>query len=417
MTAHKPKLPLPERAITLPAQHFLRKLPPICAIIGLVFLLATLGMGFLTNLSIPVYGAYLVAYLFFLSIALGGLFFVLLHFAVRAGWSVVVRRLAEYTMATIPLFVILALPLLLGGEHSGLHAIYHHWLDPKAAADPIIKGKIPYLNLGFFLIRALIYFAVWILISQWYLRNSIKQDSVGGIEISKKLQFWSPVSLAAFAITTSFAAFDWIMSIEPHWFSTIFGIYFFSGCAIAIYATLVLMVISLRKLGFLNDIVTVEHDHDLGKLLFGFIVFWSYIAFSQFMLLWYANMPEGTLWYTYRIKGEWLNLTILLAIGHFVLPFFFMMSRKIKRNIVTLAISAIWILIFHLIDLYWLIMPSLYHGSKTFSFQILDLLFLVSSFIGIGGIFVAGVIWWMPRTNLVPIKDPRLPESLSFENM
>lgn len=415
MSAHQSKLPLPAEAITLSQNSLWRKIPWIAGVVGIATLVAMMSMG-AKDKAFAFYGSYLVAFLFFLSIALGGFFFVLIHFSTRAGWSVAVRRLAEAAMGTLPIFLLLTIPLLLGGHHNGLHTLYHHWIDPKlAAADPILVKKMSYLNESFFLIRAAFYFGFWILVSQWYLRSSIKQDTVGGVEISKKLQFWGPLSIFFFAVSTTFAAFDWIMSIDPHWYSTIFGVYFFAGCVVAVHAALALLILLLNSQGYLKNVVTVEHRHDVGKMIFAFIVFWSYIAFSQFMLMWYGNIPEETKWYYYRMFGEWMPLTVALALGHFVIPFFFMMSRHIKRNPFTLALGAVWILVFHLLDLYWLIMPTLYHHAHN-HFHTSDLLYLVLSFVGIGSLFLAGTAWWMGRSTLVPKQDPRLSESLSFEN-
>ncbi len=417
MSAHKPKLPLAEEAITVPAGHFLQKVPFIAALFGVVGIAATMVLG-PNQAPVVYYGSYLVSFMFFLSIALGGLFFVLIHFAARAGWSVVVRRFSEVVMGTFPILLLLTIPLLIGGHHNGVHTIYHHWMDPKLAAT--LKSKVLFLNEPFFFIRAALYFSFWILCSQWFLRNSVKQDTVGGLEISKKLQFWSPVSILAFALTSTFASFDWIMSIDPHWYSTMFGVYFFAGSLLSIYCTLALLSIGLRSMGFLKGIVTAEHDQDVGKMMFGFVVFWSYIAFSQFMLIWYANIPEETLWYSYRMKGHWLNLSIALIIGHFLIPFFFIMSKHVKRNPIAFGLASLWILVFHFLDLYWLIMPTLYHNTlhsaHKASFATKDLLLLVTSFVGIGGFFLASVTWGLTRNSLVPKKDPRLAESLSFEN-
>ncbi|TNE50600.1 MAG: hypothetical protein EP343_07895 [Deltaproteobacteria bacterium] len=416
MSAHKPKLPLAEEAITLSKGSLWRKMPLIAGLIGIVALGITISMGSKDH-SFVYFGSYMVSFLFFLTIALGGLFFVLIHFAAKAGWSTVIRRLAEAVMGTIPLFALLTIPLLIGGEHNGLHTLFHHWMDKAAVAkDPILQGKSAYLNTGFFFARAIFYFGFWILCSQWYLRNSIKQDTVGGEAITRKLQFWSPMGIMFFALSVTFAGFDWVMSIDPHWYSTIFGVYIFAGCVVSLHATVALITIALRSSGYLKNVVTVEHDQDVGKMIFAFTVFWSYIAFSQFMLIWYANIPEETKWFQYRLFGEWQPLTIALALGHFVVPFFFLMSRHIKRNPVTLAFGALWMLTFHLVDLYWLIMPTLYHhGHKHFHKQ--DLVFLGLSFVGIGALFFAGFTWWLGRSSLVPKQDPRLPESLSFENM
>lgn len=433
---HKPTLPLAEETITLPANHPWRKLTVLAGGVGVIFLILSFISGFLTG-KMPFFGGYLVSFLFFLSIALGSMFFVLIHFASRAGWSTVVRRLAEFVLGTfltpifglrIPLFLILFIPLLFGLD------VLYDWFKWFGMTDNhhYIK-KVGYLNWSFFLIRAAGYFLIWFLIARFFVNNSIAQDKTGNPDISRKLTFYSPLSLAAFALTLTFAAFDWIMSTDAHWFSTIFGVYYFAGCLIAIYAFLSCMIVSLRATGVLKGIITIEHDHDIGKLLFGFNVFWSYIAFSQFMLIWYSNIPEETLWFARRWEGMWLWVSVALIFGHFFIPFFFLMSRHIKRRPALLMAGSLLLLSIHFVDLYWLIMPNLYHHAAhagaahaaaaakaghaaVAGFDPLHLIPLFTSFIGIGGLFIAVIGWWMRQAHLVPSQDPRLAESISFEN-
>jgi hypothetical protein len=200
------------------------------------------------------------------------------------------------------------------------------------------------------------------------------------------------------------------MSLDPHWYSTIFGVYVFAGSTMGILALLVLLGIAFERRGPLAGVVTAEHYHDLGKLLFAFVVFWAYIGFSQFMLIWYANMPEETIWYRHRLEHGWERVTVALVLGHFVLPFFFLLSRDVKRRRGTLAAAALWLLAMHYVDLYWLVMPAV---SESFRPHWLDLVTLV----GVGGLALGAFGWLVRRPALVPVADPRLPESLSFENM
>lgn len=416
---HSPPTLRPEDA-TLPPGHLFRRLPAVLGALGL----AGLGLTAALAGSAPkghVYFAYLVAYAYFLSIALGGLFFVLVQYASRAGWSVVVRRLAENVMATLPLFA-----LLFAGVLLGLHTLYHHWMDPGAVArDPILAHKRPYLNEGFFLVRAAIYLGVWTLLSVYYARRSRRQDRTGEPRITRVLEILSAPGLILFALTVSFAAFDWLMSIDPHWYSTIWGIYFFAGCMVALCAVLILLTVALgsgptRRAGTPN----VEHLHDLGKLLFGFSCFWAYIAFSQFMLYWYGNLPEETIFFARRwyvlpegaAAGQdwplssWRYVTLLLALGHFVVPFFFLLPRTVKRHPTLLALGAGWMLLMHLVDTYWLIMPNLHPRGVVF--HLVD----VTAVLGVGGLFGALLFWLLGRGALLPLRDPRLPESLRFEN-
>jgi len=388
--------------VNLPAGSLWAKMPLIGAAVGIggLGLSVVLGGGDHAQL----FSSYLVAYLYFLSLGLGGLFFVLIQHLTRAGWSVVVRRLGENVAMVLPLFAVLFIPIALG-----LHDLFH-WSHAEAmATDPILAGKSGFLNARAFYSRAVIYFVVWSGLSWWFWSQSRRQDETGAVSITRRLQALSAPGMIAFAVTLTFASFDWIMSLDPHWFSTIFGVYFFSGSTVGIFALLILLALGLQRSGALEGVVTVEHYHDLGKLLFGFVVFWAYIAFSQFMLIWYANIPEETVWFARRWQGGWQEYSIFLVVGNFALPFLLLLSRGLKRNRVGIALASLWLLAMHYVDLYWLVMPS-HHEQLHFS--PLDL----TTFVGVGGFFFATLAIVMRGRILVPIKDPRLAESLDFEN-
>ena len=349
--------------------------------------------------------SWLVAFMFFLSLGLGALFFVLVHYASKAGWGIAVRRLAENVSSGLLVMPLLFLPVLLG-----LHDLYH-WSDADAVAhDPLLQAKEPFLNPSFFTVRAGIYFALWILITLFYVRGSSRQDTTGEESITRRLTAASGPSLIIFALTLTFAAFDWIMSLDPHWYSTMFGVYYFAGSLVGGFAVLILLAAGLIRAGYLKDVVTVEHLHDLGKLLFAFSVFWAYIGFSQYFLIWYANIPEETIFFLHRSEGSWAGLTMFLAWGHFAVPFFFLMPRTIKRKGPFLVLGACWMLMMHLIDLYWLVMPTLH------KYEVRPHLLDLTSLLAVGGLFLAAVGWAMAGKPLIPVKDPRINESLSFEN-
>ena len=351
------------------------------------------------------YYSWLVAFMFFLSLGLGALFFVLIHFATKAGWGVVVRRLAENLSATLPVFLLLGIPILFGMEE------LFHWSHADAMEhDEVLRGKQGYLNVSFFTVRAVIYFACWSAIGLWYLRSSRQQDRTGDEALTRRMTALSGPAIAIFALTLTFASFDWIMSLDPHWYSTIFGVYFFAGSLVGGFASMIVLAAALVRAGYLRDIVTREHFHDLGKLLFAFTVFWAYIGFSQFFLIWYANIPEETIWYLDRLEGSWKPLTILLAVGHFGVPFFFLMSRHIKRRLPLVVLGAVWMLAVHLLDIYWMVMPVKH--PEGVHLTALDATTLLS----VGSVFLAVLGWNMRGRPLVPIKDPRLTESLNFEN-
>ena len=272
--------------------------------------------------------SYLIAWVFWVSIGLGALFFVMLNHLTGAVWSMVLRRLTESVMIALPFMVILFIPLIFG-----LHDMYHWTHTEDVAKDAILSQKTGFLNVPFFLIRTTAYFIAWFIIAFKLYKTSIAQDSNPSAEQVKAMRRVSGPGMVVFALTTSFAGFDWLMSLDAHWYSTIFGVYFFSGGLLASLALLVLIGMYLRKKGVLNEIITVEHYHDLGKLMFAFTIFWGYMAFSQYFLIWYANIPEETIWYMHRWEGNWKILSLTLVFGHFVFPFLALMTRAAKRNL------------------------------------------------------------------------------------
>jgi hypothetical protein len=402
MSGHGHMPDLSKEQLTLAPGALATRLPLIGLILGL------LGLGSTALLAGDhqqgALYSYLVAFLFFLSIALGGLFFVLVLFATKAGWGVAIRRLAENAMATLPLFGLLFLPIAWGGGQ----IFTSWWAGP--GDDPLLIMKEPYLNADFFLLRAVGYFVVWTALSMWFSSRSTAQDASGDHSITRRLQQVSAPGLILYAVTVTFASFDWLMALDPHWYSTIFGVYFFGGCLVAIFSFVIVAAVMLQSTGYLREVIGPGHYHDLGKLLFAFTVFWAYIGFSQYFLIWYGNIPEETLWYRHRLHHGWQILAAVLAIGHFALPFFFLMSKTIKQKPRLLMLGALWMLLMHLADVYWIVMPNLYaHGPH---FSVLD----VTTLLGVGGLFLGAFGWSLRRRALIPVKDPRLPESLTLDN-
>jgi hypothetical protein len=352
------------------------------------------------------YPSYLVSFVFFLSLALGALFFVLLQHVTRAGWSVAVRRLAEGIAPNVffPMAFLTA-PVLFG-----LRRLYP-WTDGAAVAvDHLLKAKEPWLNVPFFLGRTAFYFVVWSALSIWFHRKSTEQDRTGDPRLTKAMETTSTAALILFAFTVTFFAFDYLMSLTPHWYSTIFGVYFFAGCVLGFFALMTVIAVLVQRAGALRRTITTEHYHDLGKLLFAFTVFWAYIAFSQYMLMWYANLPEETFWYAARQDGSWGLWSLLLLFGHFLVPFLALMSRDVKRRKPLLVLGAVWMLAMQWADVYWLVMPGKSPG--TIPFSLMD----VAVFLGVGGLFFAAAARRLGAHPLVALKDPRLSESLGFEN-
>ena len=363
-----------------------------------------LGLGDLAQLQ----RAYLVAFVYVLSIALGLLWFVAIQHLTNAKWSVVVRRVAEILADNMLLVAVLSLgvvvPMLIGSTD------LYVWLDhAKVEQDHMLHHKSAYLNIQFFTVRWVLYFGFWIWLGRRFFRLSVRQDAEGGDQISSALQRTSAPGMIAFALTLTFCAIDLLMSLDATWFSTMFGVYYFAGCVLAGYSSLGLTLMWLQSKGRLTASVNQEHYHDIGKMMFAFTVFWAYIAFSQFMLIWYADIPEETHWYHWRFEGDWRVVSGLLLVAHFVLPFFGLMSRHVKRNKRTLAFWAVWILVIHYVDLYWLVYPD---GSADVPLGIVDILCVI----GVVGLFFGVSARRARGVNLIPTGDPRLADSLAFEN-
>src|SRR5262245_54331629 len=395
--------PLRPDQAAIPPGHSWNRLPAIgagCALLGAV---ACVILGAANPKQF--FFSWLVSFMFFLSLTLGALFFKLIQYAAQGGWGIVLRRIGETVFAMLPVMAALFLPVLLG-----LRDLYS-WTVPGAAEhDALLRWKAPYLNVPFFLIRAPLFFGLWSFIALLYYRGSRRQDVTGDPGVSARLRRLAGPAIIILALTQTFASVDWIMSLTPHWYSTIFGVYFFAGSFVGFIALLSVVAVAIRRAGLLDTVISAEHLHDIGKLLFAFTAFWAYIAFSQFFLIWYANLPEETSWYKTRVEGSWLTVTLLLMAGHFVAPFFYLMGRAVKRKGATLAVGGAWLLAMHFVDLYWQVMPTLH--PEGFRPAALD----VAAFLVIGGCFVAAAGWLMRRQALVPLRDPRLAESLAFEN-
>lgn len=376
---------------------------------GLLALLIAGVMGYASKEGLSRFAhAYLLAISFCLTISLGALFFVILQHLTNARWSVTIRRIAEVLVTPIPLLAVLFIPvlasLLLGSSH--LYA----WNDAALVqSDPLLQHKAGFLNSPFFAIRCLCYFGVWILIGRYYRKQSAALDG-GDLNALVRMRRYSGPAMLAYALTLNFAAFDLLMSLEPHWFSTIYGVYVFGGCVVSFFATLTLLLMGLQACGVLRDAVTVEHYHDLGKLLFGFVFFWGYIAFSQYLLIWYANIPEETGWFAVRQEQGWQWVSLTLLFGHFVLPFLGLMSKSSRRSKASLAFWSFFLLAMHCVDLYWLVIPTV--APQAAAPQWLDAFCLL----GVLAIWAAFTLRVLLRSRLVSGGDPFLHDSIHFHN-
>lgn len=343
---------------------------------------------------------------FVLTFGVGAIFFVALQHVTRAGWSIAVRRGAEILGASVVVPVLLLVPIaieLLGGGSE-----LYLWNDVDVVqGDVLLQEKSAFLNAFFFCLRAALYAAVWIGAGFWLYRLSRKQDDTGNSDVTLHLERGSAPLLLAMAVTVTFAAFDWLMSLDPFWFSTIFGIYVFSGSMVAALAALSLFTAVCVQLRTLGRALHRDHLHDVTKLLFGFNCFWAYVAFSQYLLIWYANIPEETVWILHRQSHGWYAVTIALAVGHFVVPFLMLMPRAAKRHPGSVMVASILLIGMHWLDLYWLIYPQFSQSPVFGLLEVTAGLFCISATL----VFA----FWLARGSaMIPIRDPRLDESLIY---
>jgi hypothetical protein len=349
--------------------------------------------------------SYLVGFAFVATLGVGGLIFILLQHLTRAGWSAAARRQMEWLAGALPLVAALFVPLALLAAH------VYEWLSPEALADPLIAKKHAYLNAPAFFARAAVFFAVWSLTARWFGRTSRRQDNSAEPDVATaRMQRAAAPAVLATGVTLSFAGFDWLMSLDPRWYSTIFGVYVIAGSIVSSLALLALGTLALERRGVYGPVSTVEHRHDIGKLLFGFTVFWAYIAFCQYFLIWYANIPEETIFFRHRWVGSWQTVSLILVFGHFVVPFVLLLSRYAKRSRRMLGVSAALLLGMHYVDLYWLVMPTLDRANAHPSW--ID---------GAALLLPVGVLLsWLARRSArdpaYPLRDPRLPEAIRLEN-
>lgn len=348
--------------------------------------------------------SYLTAFAFVATIGLGGMFFILIHHLTRAGWSVAARRHMEWVASILPWCALLFLPVAALSGH-----IYHHWMAEDV--DALVQAKRGYLNTTFFFIRAAIFLGIWALLAFWYTARSRELDAKpNDPKVVAKMQAVSAPAMFAFALSLTFAGFDWLMSLDPHWYSTIFGVYIFAGSVTSSLSVLALITLALQKKGLLKKVSNVEHRHDIGKLMFAFTVFWAYIAFSQYFLIWYANIPEETVFFKNRWEDGWKPMSVVLMFAHFVIPFVLLLSRHTKRSFVGLASAAVLLLVAHYVDMYWLVMPSL--GESGATPNLVDILALLGP-VGIAAMLIARAA---TKGTLFPTGDPRLAETMKLEN-
>jgi hypothetical protein len=346
--------------------------------------------------------SYLTAFFFFACLGLGGLFWVAVNNMTKAGWSVSIRRYAEGMASFVPAVLIGGLILLVG-----LDKLYV-WARPEAiAGNAVVVAKTAYLNKGFLALRIILFGGGMWFFKSLIVGGSLKQDQDGNEKYTHKNVAYSIGFVLFFAIFFSLFSVDLLMSLLPTWYSTIFGVYCFSGLFQSSLALLAIILVYLKRTGMVRGYVTDEHQHDVAKFLKGFTVFWAYIAFSQFMLIWYANIPEETEYYIMRSQHGWLGVSMALLIFRFIVPFIALLPKGLKRNDGHLVSVSVLILIMQYVDVYWMVYPNFYEGYVTFGFTEIGMMALFA------GIFLMCLINFFTKNGLVALKDPRLHEAIS----
>jgi len=348
--------------------------------------------------------SWLFAFGFFFTICAGCFFWTIVHHATDAEWSVVVRRQLENIAALLTVLAVLFVPILLLRHH------LYSWMDIPRGVEAALDSKRAYLNSQFFVLRAVVFLGFFLLAALALRRFSVLQDKDGNPRFTIDMRKVSFISLPMFALCLTFGAFDWFMSLNYSWFSTMFGVYIFAGTAGSSMALLVVVITALRQAGYLKDVVTVEHYHIMGKWMLAFCVFWAYIGFGQYMLIWYANIPEETQFFITRNTQSWWAMSMLLVVGRFFIPFPILLMQNIKKHPHQLSILAGWMLFMQMLDIYIIVLPAL-HGTGV-HVSIWDLI----SLIAIGATLAFVYLRLLPRTSLFPVRDPRLIESLETVN-
>ncbi|MGK9367859.1 quinol:cytochrome C oxidoreductase [Melioribacter sp. Ez-97] len=372
---------------------------------GYILLIAGIilsAAGYMTDLERSAFNN-IILLTFIISVGVGALFLIGAEYLSGAVWSVPFRRIVEFIAASVLVVPFVALPVLANMGH------IFHWMHPEVVEmDELLKSKAPYLNVEFFIIRVAAFIAVWWLFYFLLTRNSRKQDATKDQQLTKTNTKISAAFMPFFAITVTFTAIDWLMSLEPHWFSTIFGVYYFSGTVLAGLATATIAIILLSENGYLVKGISSDNYYSLGALLFAFTNFWAYIAFSQYLLIWYANLPEETFWFLERWEGSWKFVSIGLIFIRFVIPYFGLLSQPSKKDPKRLVVMSFIILIAHYYDLYWMVMPTF--AKEGFVFGWIEIGFILLA----AGILITVFGYMANKHNMVAIGDPKLKRGIDF---
>jgi hypothetical protein len=342
--------------------------------------------------------SYLIAYLFWIGITLGSLALLMVQHLTGGRWALVIRRILEASSRTLPLMAVAALPLL-----AGMKTLYV-W-SRAGETDPIIVAKHFYLNPGFFTARLVFYFAIWFTLA-YFLNSWSRQEDAGGANVPlwMRLEGLSGIGLVLYGFTVTFASIDWVMSLEPHWYSTIYGLLFMVSQALSAMAFSITILVWLSDRKPLSQVVRPPQFQDLGSFLLTFVMLWAYLEFSQFLIIWGGNLSDEIPWYVRRMEGVWGHVGLLLVILSFFFPFFLLLFRHVKKRTRSLLIVALIVLMMRLVDMYWMVLPAFGGGNVKLSWMNVVLP------LGLGGIWFAYFLWQLQRMPILPVHDPRMEE-------
>ena len=342
--------------------------------------------------------AYLIAYLFWIGVTLGSLALLMMQHLTGGRWALVIRRILEAGSRTLPLMAVAALPLIGGMQ------ILYSWSRP-GQTDPVILAKHGYLNPAFFILRMIFYFAIWFGLTH-FLNKWSGQEDAGGTNIAlwMRLEGLSGIGLVMYGFTVTFASVDWVMSLEPRWFSTVYGLLFMVSQALTALAFAVIILVWLSDRKPLSDVVRPAQFQDLGSFLFTFVMLWAYMEFSQFVIIWGGNLSNEIPWYIRRMEGTWGSVGVLLILLSFFFPLFLLLFRNVKRRAHALVIVALLVIVMRLVDMYWMVLPAFGGANAHLSWMDVVLPF------GMGGIWCAFFLWQLQLMPLLPVHDPRMEE-------
>jgi hypothetical protein len=374
----------------------LEKLHLRLVIAGAVLLAVCLAAGFADKTEF--FRSYLIAYLFWIGVTLGSLALLMVQHLTGGRWTLVIRRILEAGSRTLPLMAFAALPLL-----AGMKTLYI-WSRP-GQTDPVILAKHLYLNPKFFIARMFLYFVIWYALSHFLNKWSREEDAgEAGLALWMRLEGLSGIGLVIYGFTVTFASIDWVMSLEPQWYSTIYGLLFMVSQALTAMAFSIVILVWLSDRKPLSQVVRPAQFQDLGSFLLAFVMLWAYLEFSQFLIIWGGNLSEEIPWYLRRMEGVWGSVGLLLVILSFFFPFFLLLFRHVKRRTRSLLIVASLILMMRLVDMYWMVLPAFGGGNVRLTWMNVVLP------LGMGGIWFAYFLWQLQRMPLLPIHDPRMEE-------